>query len=106
MTQIGKLMDMFYQIHRNSIQLEVVKTSETHPDTHITQYINSRDSTFWQFILEAVVEAKEDEYETIRNEDGEYNSKDIEKATQKVEYLKNIENALEFMIPAKNIIGD
>ena len=101
MTQIGKLNEMFYEVNKDLIRLEVVDKSEYHPDVHITAIISTYGSDYWKFILETVVEAKEDKLETIRNEDGDYNSNDIVKATQQLEYLRGIEKAVEFMIPKK-----
>jgi len=102
MTQIGKLSDMFYEIKRDGITFEVVEKTHHLPDLHISKFIDIRRPDFWKFLLEVIVEVKEDKFEVIRNDDGDYNSQDIETAKQKLEYLRNIEKALEFMLPKQN----
>lgn len=105
MTQIGKLNDMFYEIKGNNIQLEVVRKLNGFPNTHISQNIETNTVPFWKFVLEIIVEAKEDYLEIIRNEEGDYIPQTIEKATQQLKYLRNIEKAVEFMIPPNRVLG-
>jgi len=47
MTQIGKLNDMFYEVNKNTIRLEVVEKSDHHPNVHITQNVYSNSSDFF-----------------------------------------------------------
>jgi len=98
MTQIDKFAYMFYEIKKNIVTLDIVKEYENHPDVHISKEFSTNLPGFWNFVFDAVVEAKEDCFEIIANEDGDIAPDGINKAKGKLEVLRNLEKALSPLV--------
>lgn len=89
---------MFYEIKKDQVTLDVVEGFENHPDVHISKEFSTNNSGFWNFVMDAVVEAKEDCLVTIENEDEDNTLSGINKAKGKLEVLRNIEKALSPLV--------
>ncbi|MFA4870987.1 MAG: hypothetical protein WC623_22500 [Pedobacter sp.] len=94
MTQIGKFAHMFYEINKDRVILDIVEQYENHPDVHISKEFSTNLTGFWNFVIDAVIEAKEDCFVTIENEEGDITPNGINKAKAKLEVLRNLEKAL------------
>jgi hypothetical protein len=102
MTKISKLAGMFYEINGNHIEIDVVETFPEQPTLHISKQIYTNNSNFWDFVLDATVEAKQQYIDIIANVDGHSTEDGIKNAKVNVEKLSVIEKALTSMVSTTN----